>query len=237
MTKNKQAFSYKLVILVIATLLLGLFLGSYFTFHRLNDLKKRPKEISQWRAVQFYDCNMSFAIPPQEEPYFYPEDLDDPSLVTEDKGSGRYWDIPRGSMWPAILYLLDYSTEEIKQMNTMFASPKDASGYISAAVSVSCVDNNGNLDNNSLSESLRKEVNTYNANKEAIGMMPEYYTVDEITEITMWGKPALLVRLNDTEYYVFTTTEKIYVIQKIVGSDDKFVQQTAEDILNNLTIY
>jgi hypothetical protein len=232
---KKNHLSFKWISVIVITLLVGLFLGSFFTFLRLESKRKMPKDISQWRTVQFVDCQASFKVPPQEEPYYYPEN-ENHSGLSDDKGSGRYWDIPRGGMSPTVFDLLGYDSDDTTQMNAWFAAPNEASDYVSAAVSVSCVNNENNIDNANLKTLIKQKVDEYNAHPLPKPGIRESFDLREITEINKWGESVLEVNIDGNTYYVFATSSKIYEIMKEGASEDAFVQQTSQDILDNLRI-
>lgn len=200
-----------------------------------------------WTYKSSEKCNVDFAIPPKQEPYYYPSDPNVRSGVTGEQGSGRFWDFPRGSSYPHLLSKLpswDDTNFDIQAM-AAFASPEEASGYVSQAVAVSCIPNNGQFATNAeLITSLELQLNEYNTStEEKGGMQPATYTIKANQPTQRWGQDVvdLVVAAGDSgenssesTYTMFVTPKNIYEIRVFGATEDDFVIQTGKQIFENL---
>src|SRR3990167_6107512 len=148
---------------------------------------------------------VKFALPPIKEPYVYILDENRVPSVTDDKGSGRFWYLGGGT-YPNLLFKVIKPSEEYKQTMAIFATEIEASGYISQAVAVSCIPNNGRFANNTaLISSLTTELEKYNSQTGEKGMQASTYKINSTTPATKWGKNvANLVVSEDAENVNYT---------------------------------
>ncbi|HCR36392.1 hypothetical protein A2130_04205 [Candidatus Woesebacteria bacterium GWC2_33_12] len=193
-----------------------------------------------WSYKDNKECGVKFAIPPKEAPYYYPVDVNRQPSVTNEQGSGRFWDFPRGGVYPNLLTKFPNGYDQHKQAVTMFASPDEASGYVSQAVVVSCIPNNGRFANNTaLISSLTTELEKYNSQTGEKGMQASTYKINSNTPATKWGKNVVnLVVSEDTTnvaYTMFVTPQYVYEIKVIGATSDTFVKDTAKKIFDNLS--
>lgn len=193
-----------------------------------------------WSYKTNNECGVKFAIPPKEKPYYQPIDPNREPSVTNDQGSGRFWDFPRGGSYPNLLSKLIGEKQEYKQAIAMFASADGGSGYISQAVAVSCIPNNGRFtDNSQLLSSLTTELNKYNSLTGEKGMQAATYSVKSNSPTQRWSKNVVdLVVAEDTaniSYTMFVTSQFIYEVKLFGGSKDISVKNTGKQIFDNLS--
>lgn len=202
---------------------------------------------SSWSYKDNDECGVKFAIPPKTDPYYKPYDPNRQPSVTDDTGSGRFWDFPRGGVYPNLLSKFPNGYEQHKQANTMYGAEQEASGYVSSAVSVSCIPNEGNLNNQSMLSALKTKLQEYNQETGEEGMRADSYTVQTSREINRWGHSVLDLTVseyfknsggqpytNSVQYIMFTTPKYIYEIKVFGESENTFVKQTATKIFDNL---
>jgi len=195
-----------------------------------------------WSYKDNKECGVKFPIPPKEAPYYYPVDVNGQPTVTNEQGSGRFWNFSRGAAYPNLLSKFPNGYDQHKQAIAMFAGPYDASGYVSQAVVVSCIPNNGRFANNTdLISSLTTELEKYNSQTAwEKGMQTLTYKINSITYATKWGKNVvnLVVSHDDTinvAYTMFVTPQYVYEIKVLGGTSDSFVRDTAQKIFDNLS--
>lgn len=203
---------------------------------------------SGWSYKNNGECGAKFAIPPKQAPYYYPIDPNRTSSVTDEQGSGRFWDFPRGAAYPNLLSKVLLPNQEYKQAITMFANPEEASGYISQAVAVSCIPNNERFaDNNAFISSLTAELDKYNKSTGEKGMQASSYAIKSNTSTTKWGKSVADLTVseyfensggqpftNSVAYTMFVTSQYVYEVKVFGATSDTSVKETAEKIFNNL---
>lgn len=202
---------------------------------------------SGWTHKSNSECAVMFGIPPKSDPYYKPYDPNRQPSVTDDAGSGRFWDFPRGCSYPNMLSKFPNCYEQHKQASTMYAAEDEASGYISSAVIVSCIPNTTNLNNQSALSSLKNYLQTYNQDTGEKGMEANTYTVSSSKETNRWGLPVLDLTVseyfsnpggqpvtNSVQYTMLATPDYIYEVKVFGASTDSFVKQTAQQIFNNL---
>lgn len=204
-----------------------------------NHIPELPKD---WIYKSNNKCNVNFAIPPKKEPYYYSADPD--GLVKQspgsEVGSGRFWDFPRGSVFPNLLSKLptwDDSNLDIQAV-TMFASPEEASGYVAQAVVVSCISNFQKLSNSQIVSILSTEIAKHNESPEDKGMQPSKYTIREINESQRWGRNVLDLLIDEdgnmVEYTIFGDSKYIYEVKVWGETKDYSVKQVAREIFDLL---
>lgn len=186
-------------------------------------------------------CDIQIPVPPQKEPYTHPLDPErptNPSSLTDDVGSGRYWDYGRGVFWPDLLGLLPNGEENYQQVAITYASPEEASDYTSAAVVVSCVPNTKQYNDTQALSALKESIYDYNLNSGDKGMRPSTYEITSEVETTRWGVNVIDIDLKESNsvYMFFTTPNYIYEIRSIGESTDSFVRETSDKILMNLKL-
>ena len=191
---------------------------------------------------------VKFALPPIKEPYVYILDENRVPSVTDDKGSGRFWYLGGGT-YPNLLFKVIKPSEEYKQTMAIFATEIEASGYISQAVAVSCVPNNGRFsDNSELISSLTSELSKYNQSTGEKDMQASTYAIKSNNSIKRWGNQAVDLTVseyfpnpggqpysNDVEYTIFVTPQYVYEVKVFGSSTDFFVNETARKIFDNLS--
>ena len=195
-----------------------------------------------WTYKNNNQCGVQFAIPPKADPYYRPYDPNRPPSVTEDLGSGRFWDFPRGVSYPNILSKL-YTTKvnlDPQQAITMYVSEDEASGFISRAVSVSCIKNDQLkiVDNEDMLSTLNGEIEKYNQSTEEKGMQAQMYKIKSSTPSTRWGQKVVDLVVtedaNDVAYTMFVTPKYVYEVRNFGATNDVFVKETSKKIFDNL---
>ncbi len=202
---------------------------------------------STWTYKSNGECNVSFPIPPKSEPYYFPPNPNIERSVTKDLGSGRFWDFPRGGVYPDMLSLLAGDNQTSMQANAMFASDDEASGYVSAVISVSCSNNTLKLDNQMLVNKLKDGMQRYNQDPSDKGMGPNTYTIVTTSNTDKWDRPVIELTVNkyylnlggepvnqEKKYTIFADAEYIYEASIIGESAELSVLETAEMIFSNL---
>lgn len=195
-----------------------------------------------WSYIEGKECGVKFAIPPKEAPYYYPMDVNRQPSLTSEQGSGRFWDFPRGGTYPNLLSKL-YTTKvnlEPKQAMAMFATSDEASGYVSQAVSVSCIKNDQLkiVDNEEMLSLLKGEIEKYNASTEEKGMQASAYKINSNTPAIKWGKNVMNLVVSEgatnVTYTMFVTPRYVYEIKVFGATSDSSVKDTAKKIFDNL---
>lgn len=194
---------------------------------------------SGWSYKNNAECGVKFAIPPKLEPYYIPYDPNRQPSVTDEMGSGRFWDFPRGGSYPNLLSKVFLANQEYKQAITMFAAPEEASGYISQAVAVSCIPNNGRFtDNNAFIATLTAEIEKYNKSTGEKGMQASTYKIKSNTAGSRWSQSIvdLVVAEDsiDTSYTMFVTPQYIYEVKLFGETTNAFIKDTARKIFDSL---
>lgn len=192
-------------------------------------------------------CNVRFAIPPKQAPYYQVANPNRPPSVNSEGGSGRFWDFPRGASYPNLLAKFLTGNAEYKQAQAMYASEGEASGYISSAVVVSCIPNTGSLDNQGMLDTLKSKLLVFNQST-GEKMEANKYTVQSSNEVTKWGKKVLNLNVseyfensggqpftNSTNYTILATPQYLYEVKVFVATTDSFVKETAQKIFDNLS--
>lgn len=200
-----------------------------------------------WSYKNNGECGVKFAIPPKVDPYYKPYDPNRQPSVTDDTGSGRFWDFPRGIISQNLLSRFSSKEEDHKQANAWYATTEEASGYVSSAVSVGCIPNRDNLNNQSMLSTLKTKLQEYNTITKEEGMQADSYTIQTSKESNRWGHPVLDLTIseyfknsggqpytNSVPYTMFTTPKYIYEIKVFGASENSFVKQTATKIFDSL---
>lgn len=203
---------------------------------------------SGWSYKDNGECEVKFAIPPKTEPYYIPYDPNRKPSVTDDAKSGRFWDFPRGAAYPNLLSKFPNGYENHKQAIAGYATADEASGYVSSAVSVSCIPNGGNLNNQSMLNTLKSKLQEYNQETGEKGMQADSYMIQSIKETNRWGHVVLDLTVSEyfknsggqpftdpVQYTIFTTPKYIYEIKIFGASENSFVKETANKIFDNLS--
>lgn len=197
---------------------------------------------SGWSYKDNGECGVKFAIPPKLEPYYIPYDPNRQPSVTDEMGSGRFWDFPRGASYPNLLSKVFLVNQEYKQAITAFVAPEETSGYISQAVAVSCIPNNGRFaDNNAFIATLTAEIEKYNKSTGEKGMQPSTYKIKSNTAGSRWSQSIvdLIVTEDsiDTSYTMFVTPQYIYEVKLFGETTNAFIKDTARKIFDSLKFY
>lgn len=206
-----------------------------------------PSLPSGWTYKSNGECAVKFAIPPKQAPYYQIPDPNRQPSVTNDEGSGRFWDFPRGGVYPNLLSKLITGNQEYKQAPTMYATVEGASGYVSSGVIVSCIPNSSNLNNLSMLNSLKSKLQEYNNGTSEKGMQASKYTIKTSNEVSRWNQKVYDLNMseyysnsggqpvtNSVEYTMFTTPKFIYEVRVMGATDNAFVKETAKKIFDNL---
>ena len=179
-------------------------------------------------------CGVKFAIPPKEKPFYEGND-------------GRFWDFPRGAPYPNLLSKLLKGNEEYKQAATMYVAETEASGYISSAIVVSCVQNTNVVDNQGMLSLLNSGIQKYNSENNTERMDASKYTIQSTKEANRWNKKVIDIVVseyfpnsggqpitNSVEYTMLATPQYIYEVKIFGATTDSFVKEIAKKIFDNL---
>lgn len=200
-----------------------------------------------WSYKSNNECEVKFAIPPKEVPYYQPIDPNRLPSVTNDEGSGRYWDFPRGGVYPNMLTKFPNGYELQKQASAMYASIEEASGYVASAVAVSCIPNTESLNGQSMLNVLKTKLEKYNQDQNEAGMQPTKYTIQTSSIVDRWNHKVYDLTVleyyqnsggqpytNSTSYSLFATPKYIYEVRVLGETNNAFVKETAIKIFDNL---
>ncbi len=203
---------------------------------------------SGWSYKDNGECAVKFAIPPKTKPYYMPYDPNRQPSVTDDTGSGRFWDFPRGVAYPNLLSKFPNGYENHKQAIAWHATADEASGYVSSAVSVSCIPNGSNFNNQNMLNTLKSKLQEYNQEIGEENMQADSYTIQSSKETNRWGHAVLDLTVseyfknyggqpftNSVRYTMFSTPKYIYEINIFGESENSFVKETANKIFDNLS--
>ena len=189
-------------------------------------------------GVTYHDseCGVTFTLPDKQAPY-YPYDPNREPSVTSIIGSGSYWQAPRGGISPSLMILANAPTElEVKkQANALFTTDNSGSGYIAAAVSVTCQENSGLATTKDIPSAVESGIVAYNDPSFFKGMGPEKYEEPTIQLMQKWERPVYYFLLNDTEeYYAFIHKDMFYVVQSLGDEKDPVIIKQRTKILDSL---
>lgn len=181
-----------------------------------------------WLEKEGVNCPSIFSIPPRKAPY-----------VLE----GRFWDFPRGSVYPKMLSKLG---ESYVQDVTMFATPDESSGFTYSWVMVACMETDfKSLDQ--MVENLEESIIKYNQNNDE-QMEADTYTIKSAKKSNRWGMDTIELTVDEyyknsggdpftktNTYYLFIKNNMLYEVSKFgYEGGDKFVQETKDKIFDNL---
>ncbi|NOY15120.1 MAG: hypothetical protein GXP43_02780 [bacterium] len=198
---------------------------------------------SGWSYQDNGKCKVKFAIPPKTKPYYKPHNPSQP-----DRDNGKFWDFPRGVIYPNLLSKFPNGYKKHEQANAIYTTAEAAGGHISSAVSVSCIPNENNFNNQSMLAVLKSQLQKYNQNTGEKGMQADTYTIQSSRGTERWGYAVLDLIVseyyknsggqpftNSVQYTMFTTPRYIYEIKVFGPSQDPFVKETANKIFDNLS--
>ncbi len=192
--------------------------------------EKKESLPSGWEYKLAEECSVSFPVPPRSNPYVDPTD-------------GSFWQFPHGGVYPHMLSKLETWNSDSHEQETMMFAPAEegGSGYIPAAISVTCIPNIAKLNNDTLLENLKNGIAKYNAyddvSKEMSLEAAEYFLVS-FEKTSRWSKEVidLTVKegLSEYSYTIFATPEYLYEVRILQETEDSFVRETALKIFNYL---
>ncbi|PIR62395.1 MAG: hypothetical protein COU65_03505 [Candidatus Pacebacteria bacterium CG10_big_fil_rev_8_21_14_0_10_42_12] len=207
--------------------------------------------VENWTYANDEKCSVSVPVPPFEEPY-------------TDSDLSMKWIYPSGAGAGEIFTTL-INIEENGQDNSSVAlyAPTTAmgSGFIASSVSINCVPNLNNKDILDLESDIQINVDEYN-NLPKIDEFygPTKYEIKDVSTTTKWGKTVLKATIDAVYIYKYwdTSTEPAEIVNKedriektvyittandmIFGaesygmSDDPFLAETSNKILDNLKL-
>ena len=191
-----------------------------------------------WSYQTNGECGVKFPIPPKIKPYFQPRKPNRQPSVTSEEGSARFWDFPRGAIYPTMLSKVA-QYELTKQASATYAAVGEASGYISQAVSVGCAPNNNQFKTNQeFIDELSSKLDEHNKSDAEKGMQPNTYLITSKNPTNRWDQQVIDLTVKEDnqvkEYSLFITPQHIYQIVVVGQTQDKFVQETAKTIFENL---
>jgi len=178
---------------------------------------------NDWTSQKSTPCNLEIAFPPKKEPYYIPEDQSTPPAVNDE---GSFWQFREDL---GKLFMFDYG------VTVIFSHPEAASGYIPAAIDIFCSPNKDKLN----TAQLNYQLDTYLI-EIASGDPETSISLKSTKDSRRWGKEIKELTFTggmfnpEQNYYLFATTDYIYLITKIVQSPSTFVKETADKILDSL---
>lgn len=194
---------------------------------------------SNWPIRKSEICGVSVPIPPKEPPYFYPFDPEKQTGIGNETTSGRFWQFSDYQGYienPPLFADIFENTVMVHYRNPDVAG----SGYIAARIEIMCSENLQNYSNQDILQRLKQhlqesEIKSTNGDTGA----QEIIKIGKVVEKRMWDKDVLEITfkgglMEEKQYYLLTTNNYIYLINKQVGSSDKLVQETAEKIFTNI---
>ncbi len=168
-----------------------------------------------WSLKKSQTCGITFAIPPDEEPYIIPRDPNTQPSSTDEEGN--YWMYEESD---SELFMFD------NMVRAIFKNPERVgSGYVSAAVEVYCSENSEGYTTDELMKTLETSLN-------------ENFSVIKVKEILddqKWGIPVKMVRFQggtfgNEQYYLLATDSHIYLIRSFGGSSNSDVTAVRDQI-------
>lgn len=189
-------------------------------------------------TITYYDpgCGVTFTMPGKQAPY-YPEDPNREPSETAIIGNGSYWQAPRGGISPNLMILVNAPAElnNEKQANAMFGSDAEGSGYIAAAVSVTCQENSEVVRTEDIPSAVGRGIEAYNDPGFFKGMGTKKYDEPTVQLMQKWGKSVYYFLLNDREeYYAFVHNGKLYEVQSIGQETDPVIVKQRAEIFDSL---
>lgn len=186
-----------------------------------------------WTYQASTDCSVESPIPPKKEPYY--------------ESNGLFWDFPRGVIYPNLLSKFPNGYEQHKQANTWYTTEEAASGQVLSAVSVSCIPNANNIDNQEMMIIFKAGLQKYNEKDNTVRMEASRYTIQSQQEVIRWSQKVIDLTMseyyqnpggqpypNTVKYTLFTTPKFIYEVRILGTTENSFVKDTAKKIFDNL---
>ena len=115
----------------------------------------------------------------------------------------------------------------------IYRAPEETSGYVSGDVEVICASNPNNISTQQLYTNLQKQLNTDSSSEFSI-------KIKTSRDFQEWGFSLKVLTFEggmfnpSQEYYMFATSKNIYLVRKLMQSENKIVQDTIEQIFDNL---
>lgn len=177
---------------------------------------------SDWTLKSSTYCGIKFPLPPKKDPYYSPDDPNRTPSVTEELGSGRFWQVRetdsasgggKDSIFTAVTAI-------------MHVSDTETSGFISGGIFIRCVPNTNSYTLANIAESYASGAGT--------GIKVKSKRTTKI-----WGKDVVAAKFegemfSDNEIYFVIAGNFDYKINKISNSDKEFVRNTTDQIFDNL---
>lgn len=231
MRKNQKGLADIILVLTIVVLL-GVVVFIFFQNRQTDKVADEAIPIdenveTEWNTISSDLCDVTFTIPPKEEPYYFKYDPDREPSVTEDVGSGRFWDYKEGS---GTLFMTDNTATAV------FVSSRESSGYVAGGVFVYCTPNVDGYDNKQLVAAIKDYI-AENINSETAQV---FVKVIKEEDGQMWNRSVKAMRFEglmfnpEIDYYVFATDDKIFIVNKQVQSETEIVQETTDKIFTSL---
>jgi hypothetical protein len=235
---NKWIFTLLTAVVVISVSAAGYFAFQYYQLRQKDgQLQPAPNlavtPISEstdqniglplnWITKTSAMCNVDFPLPPKEEPYYHPLDPNKTPSLTDDVGSGRYWQFEER----------ENSMFQFTHVATArYANDSELSGYISGAVQVFCAKNTDSYD----SKQALNQLNFFLA--EGQGSVVKIISSNKTTQ---WNKEVYELTFeggmfdSNQKHYLFTTSSNWYLVTKIIKTQTETIKDTTNQIFNNL---
>jgi|GEM_PF-1960946 len=175
---------------------------------------------SDWARDQSLACNMTFRVPPAEEPYMIPRDPNTPPSLLDDEG--KYWVFEDAD---TRLFTLNHMARAIFKNSEL-----PASGYVSSAVEVYCAPNDAGLTTEAFFVQIQND-------------LLKNYSVIKLKTVgsaKLWGREVRSATFEggtfdvDDIYYIFATNSNVYMIRKFGESTNSDIQAVRDQILLGL---
>ncbi len=196
-----------------------------------------PKTADGWVYTHSNDCGVSVAV--------LPKNLS--SANQKDTGIDRYWNFPRGSVYPNMLSKIFEVGQSYQTTAAMYVSDTDASGEIPSAVAISCIPNTNNYTNKTLLDAIFKNISAYNLKGSGETMEALTYRISSYYFQTHWNVPTVDLTVseyfpnpggkavtNTQKYTIFATPKMLYEVRILGTTKDTLVQDTAKKIFDSL---
>lgn len=186
---------------------------------------------ADWTLKLSTTCNVKMPLPPKKAPYYFEYNPNRAPSVTNDEGSGRYWQFEE---YEAGMFIFKTTARAI------FRTPEEASGYVSGDVEVICAPNTVNYTTDSLIAKLESDFSKvmYTA-PDTAESNPDAIKIKSKRESIMWGRKVWIVKFQggmfgNDDHYIFATNKNIYLVRKVARSQNQTVQDTTTKIFTNL---
>lgn len=188
-----------------------------------------PTEIASplpagWTWQISNECEIYVPLPPKEEPYYIPKKQNATPSVGDE---GGWWHFESRKLEEPYSFFDRYTTAIFKNPDAL------GSGYVAGVISISCGPNTQNFTTQSFVDAYEEQF-TQDTQGEIT------FRQDGI--VTRWGHDVIQATFTggmyneDDKYYFLATPTKLYNISMTSMSQSQFINETTEQIFNNLRL-